>query len=208
MTSGILGQPHYWSVVAATASVTAEVSPGIDGLGARNDLSIAAASTHPMNTRIATVLLIATGSLCGCATEPVEVPLEQSPPDTNVYFYPSQGRSVSAAQQGRDRYECNTWADQQTGFDPSAPDLPPHRRMQIVGQPTPDSVVVGAGAVTGAAVGAGVSLPWQAERDQEFDRLKAQTDLSEAQTALVERKASDFRRALGACLEARGYSVR
>lgn len=181
-----------------------------------------------MNTQIAAVLLIATGTLCGCATQAIEVPLAQSPPDTNVYFYPSQGRSVSAQQQDRDKYECNTWADQQTGFDPSAPEVPPHRRMQIVDPAPPTGAVVGGAAVTGAALGAVVSSPWQAgrgallgglagaavggivaaEHEEQLNRLKAHADLSEAQTAVMETKASEFRRALGACLEGRGYSVR
>ncbi len=181
-----------------------------------------------MNTQIVSVLLIATGTLCGCATEPIAVPLVQSPPDTNVYFYPSQGRSVSAQQQDRDKYECNTWADQQTGFDPSAPEVPPHQRMQIVDPAPPNGAVVGSAAVTGAALGAVVSDPWHAgrgallgglagaavggivaaEHNEQLNRLKAHADLSEAQTAVLETQAAEFRRALGACLEGRGYSVR
>lgn len=62
---------------------------------------------------------------------------QPEPPDTNVYFYPSQGRSVPVTQQDRDKYECNTWAVGQSGFDPSAPEVPPHQRMQIVDQSPP-----------------------------------------------------------------------
>ena len=104
-------------------------------------------------------------------------------------------RSVPAAQQDRDKYECNSWAVGQSGFDPSAPDVPPHERMQIVDQSPPNGAVVGSAAAT-------------AEHDEELNRLKAHADLSEAQTAVMETKASEFRRAIGACLEGRGYSVR
>jgi len=182
-----------------------------------------------MNTNVFLLALVAASALCGCVSEPMEVPMAQRPelPDTNVYFYPSQGRSVPAAQQDRDKYECNTWAVGQSGFDPSAPEVPPHQRMQIVDQSPPSGAVVGGAAVSGAAIGAIVN-PWHAgsgaligglagaavggivaaEHEEELNRLKAHADLSEAQTAVIETKASEFRRAIGACLEGRGYSVR
>lgn len=34
-----------------------------------------------------------------------------------VYIYPNKGQSQQ--QQSKDRYECHTWAVQQTGFNPS-----------------------------------------------------------------------------------------
>src|SRR5215469_7937808 len=37
----------------------------------------------------------------------------------DMFIYPSKGQSQ--AQQEKDRYECHTWAVQQTGFDPSRP---------------------------------------------------------------------------------------
>ena len=182
-----------------------------------------------MNMNLSALLLVATGALSGCVSEPLEVPIAQQPglPDTNVYFYPSQGRSVPAAQQDRDKYECNSWAVEQSGFDPSSAEVPPHQRMQIVDQSPPTGAVVAGGAMTGAALGAIVN-PWHAgsgaligglagaavggivaaEHDEQLNRLKAHADLSEAQTAVMETEASEFRRALGACLEGRGYSVR
>ena len=33
-----------------------------------------------------------------------------------IFIYPTKGQSPE--QQNRDRYECHTWAVQQTGFDP------------------------------------------------------------------------------------------
>lgn len=185
-----------------------------------------------MYTRISLLLLTAASVLPGCATEPVDMtPAQPLAPDTNVYFYPTDGHAISSDQQGRDKYECNTWAVQQTGFDPSEPQVPPHQRMQIIaaGGPPPGAMV-GGGALTGALVGSAVSRPWEsgrgalfgalagaaiggiaeAERNEQVGHLQAQANLSEtqAQNAALEQKATAFRRALGACLQARGYSVR
>ncbi|MCZ6770397.1 MAG: hypothetical protein O7G83_00235, partial [Proteobacteria bacterium] len=38
-----------------------------------------------------------------------------------LMIYPSKGQSQQ--QQSRDRYECHTWAVQQTGFDPTNPQM-------------------------------------------------------------------------------------
>ncbi|HTY93254.1 MAG TPA: glycine zipper 2TM domain-containing protein [Steroidobacteraceae bacterium] len=146
------------------------------------------------------------------------------PPDTRVYFYPTQGQS--AQQQDRDRYECSNWAVQQSGFDPSSPPVPPHLRVVTVAGPPPGAGVA-AGAMTGAVVGAAVSRPWEsgqgalvgalagavlggiaesAAAGQRSEVVGAQAD--GAQRAQIEQSARNYRRAMGACLEARGYSVR
>jgi hypothetical protein len=186
-----------------------------------------------MNTHLALLSLIVACTGWGCTAEPIAPPPRPQPPpvpDTNVYFYPTGGRSVSADQQERDKYECNAWAVQQTGFDPSNPQVPPHRRMRVVAGGPPPGAAVGAGAVTGAVVGAAVAAPWEtgrgallgavagaaiggvaaSERNEEINRMQTQADASAAQvqTARTEREATDFRRALSACLEARGYSVK
>ncbi len=187
-----------------------------------------------MSTSTSVVLLIAAAAtLSGCAVEPARLaPQPAAPvvPDTNVYFYPTQGNLRSSGQQDRDRYECNGWAIQQTGFDPSAPQVPPHQRMQIVAGGPPPGAQVGAGAVTGAFLGAAVSNPWEtgrgaligalagaalggiseAEREHQTEQLQAQVNANgtRAQNAALEQKASEFRRAIAACLEARGYTVR
>jgi hypothetical protein len=52
------------------------------------------------------------------------------PPNTDVYAYPL--RAQTPPQRDRDHYECSVWASQQTGFDPSAPGVPPHGRVRGV----------------------------------------------------------------------------
>ena len=71
----------------------------------------------------------ALGLCAGCVTEPISRPAPPPQPETRVFLYPL--RDQSADLQGRDRYECHHWAVQQTGFDPSAPSVPPHLRVVV-----------------------------------------------------------------------------
>src|SRR5690348_12976883 len=63
-----------------------------------------------------------------------------------VFIYPKQGQSQEMFQ--RDQFECHTWAKQQTGFDPSQP--------QVAASPSTAPPAGGAvrGGARGAAVGA------------------------------------------------------
>jgi len=120
------------------------------------------------------------------------------------------------------------WAKQQTAFDPSAPHLAPHQRLRIVTQPPPGQNTV-VGALTGAAVGAVIGSPGNtaegavigamagatlgaisdAARQQRADEILKQYDLqSTSQYAELDRQSRRYRRAMGACLEGREYSVR
>jgi hypothetical protein len=170
-------------------------------------------------------------TIVGCVTEPPRqvVARPPAPPDTNVYFYPAQGHSVPFEQQDRDRYECNAWAVQQTGFDPSLPSVPPYQHVQMVAGGPPPGTGVAVGAVAGAVVGNAVSSPWHAgtgtllgalagaaiggaadaERTAQNDRIaQMNADANAAQTATLERRASDYKRAMSSCLQGRGYIVR
>jgi hypothetical protein len=165
----------------------------------------------------------------GCATAPApqRVPLQPPPPDTSVTFYPSQGQSPD--RQDRDKYECNEWAVRQSGFDPSLPNVPPHLQVQVTAVEPPAGTGVAVGAVAGAALGAAVSRPWEAGQGalvgaiagaliggiSDSERLEQQraaaangTDTTNTRAALLEHMASNYRRAMAACLEGRGYTVR
>ncbi|HKI62460.1 MAG TPA: glycine zipper 2TM domain-containing protein [Mariprofundaceae bacterium] len=155
------------------------------------------------------------------APEPATTP----PPVTQVYFYPQQGQSPE--QQDRDRYECYLWAMQQTGFDPSQPNLAPHQRVVVTPAP-PAGHDTATGAVTGAVIGAAVSRPGDRAggavmgaiagaavgaasdnaRQREAQRVQESYDRADSERAArIERQASEYRRAMAACLEGRGYSV-
>jgi hypothetical protein len=141
---------------------------------------------------------------------------------TQVYAYPLEGQSLQ--QQDRDRYECSLWAIDQSGFDPSMPDLAPHQQVALVkGSGQPDHIVTG--AMTGAVIGAVSGGPrgglertiigalfgafiGAAADAHEQDQVEAYYSREQARgTAVLERKAAEYRRALQACLSGRGYSV-
>ena len=168
-------------------------------------------------------------TLVACTTPP-RTPAEpanvEPPPSTQVYFYPTKGQN--AAQQDRDRYECYLWAKKQTGFDPSTPQLAPHQRVQVI-PTTPPGQDTAAGAVTGAVIGAVVSPPGrgaegaavgavagavigaasEAARQEQTERVQQHYDKQQAQRlARMEHQASSYRRAMAACLEGRGYTIR
>jgi outer membrane lipoprotein SlyB len=143
------------------------------------------------------------------------------PPSTNVYAYPLHGQPP--AQQDRDHYECSLWATQQTGFDPSAPGVPPQHQVHIVTGPPPGSGTA-AGVVTGTILGAAIGGPYHgpgpaiagaivggvigtaAESSARQTQTVTVTDQRAA--AAIAQKAGDYRRAISACLDARGYSVK
>lgn len=182
--------------------------------------------------RVSGVLtLIAILSLGACASPPRTVARPDPepappPPSTEVYFYPAKGQS--AEQQDSDRYECYLWARQQTGFDPSSPNLAPHQRLIIEpappsGQDTAAGAVTGAvigamlapggnsgeGAVVGAITGAMIGSASDAARQEQADQLQQQSDARHAQrVAQIEQQAQQYRRAMAACLQGHDYTVR
>jgi len=82
----------------------------------------------------------------------------------------------------------------------SSADRPPYRRAPVS---QPARWRARCGAVLGGVVGGA------AESAQNQQAAQANTVVVERQqSAQLERKAGDFKRAAGACLEARGYSVR
>ena len=116
----------------------------------------------------------------------------------------------------------------QTGFDPSAPNLAPHHKTIVVSEPPPGADTA-AGAITGAMVGAAVSSRGnmvegalvgamagaifgsaaEAARQEQTARIQDHYDRqTERRIGEIERQAEEYRRALSACLEGRGYTVR
>jgi len=147
-------------------------------------------------------------------------------PTTTVYFYPTKGQSEQ--QQERDRYECYLWAVKQTGFDPGQAQLAPHQRIEVT-PVAPPGTDTAAGAVGGAIVGSmmaprhdsgfglvfgaitGAMLGAASDQARQEQAAQAQRyyDAKEAQKyAVIDKQARDYRRAMTACLEGRGYTVR
>ena len=187
-----------------------------------------------MTTRIllCTCVAVMTTLVAGCVEAPPprparayrEVPPPPPQPNTDVYAYPLQNQP--AEQQDRDRYDCHLWAVKQTGFDPSAPGVPPHQRVRVVSAGPPPGAATAFGAVAGAILGAAVSRPRDAgagaivgaiaggaignasEQAAAAQNAQVVASVDARQSAAVDQKASNYRRAISACLEARGYSVK
>jgi len=170
------------------------------------------------------------GAISACSPPAYTVQKSPTPPPpmpaTEIYFYPTRGQTP--AQQERDRYECYLWAVKQSGFDPGQAQLAPHQRVEVKPVPGPGADTA-AGAVSGAVIGSMLAVPHDrgegmvlgaitgallgaasdAARQDQAQQIQQTYDAREAQRyTRLERQARDYRRAMTACLEGRGYSVR
>jgi hypothetical protein len=147
---------------------------------------------------------------------------------SELYVYAARGQSDK--QLDRDRYECHNWAVRQSNYNPSDPRLAPHQQVQVVAAPAPApgagtiagavaGAVIGAaighphdaaeGAVVGAIAGGAMGAASESARRQQAARASGRINAeAQAERAQLERQASDYRRAISACLEGRGYTVK
>jgi hypothetical protein len=146
--------------------------------------------------------------------------------ESDIYVYPSKGQTEK--QLDRDRYECHNWAVAQSHYNPSDSHLAPHQQVRVVEMPPPGrdtavgamtGAVIGssvagrrdsgegavAGAIIGAMVGASSDASRQKAASQDNTRMSAD---QQAERARLEKQAADYRRAISACLEGRGYTVK
>ena len=141
---------------------------------------------------------------------------------SDVFLYPEKGQS--AEQQQTDKMECASWANQQTGFNPTTPAPTPDQFAS--GQPvTQGGAVKGAargaavgavgGAIAGdagkgAAVGAGAGAAGGAIRRRGAKKEAEQSSEQAYQAALAEynQQRATYKRAWTACLEGRDYTVK
>src|SRR5512139_2066523 len=127
------------------------------------------------------------------------------------FVYPAKGQSPE--QQKSDEAACYTWAVQQTGFDPANPQAQP----QAATPPTTATGTTAGAGVRGAArgavvgeivaddAGAGAAAGAVAARSQSR-RQNAATQQQAAQTQSAGQQ--NFNKAMAACLEGRGYTVK
>jgi hypothetical protein len=136
------------------------------------------------------------------------------------YIYPSQGQSQE--QQNRDKYECHSWAVQQTGFDPTAPSYastspPPREAPQgglLRGGARGAAVgavggAIGGNAGKGAAIGAatGAMIGGMRRVDQVQREDQQQRNWANQEGARTQQGRANYDRAVRACLTGRGYTV-
>jgi hypothetical protein len=158
--------------------------------------------------------------LSACVTPPPRTVRVVVPPPQRVFVYPTQGQSPEQTE--RDRYECHLWAVQQTGVDPSR-DNNAYERVVVQPANPPGSGAVGgaiagaiigsiiggprnagAGLILGGATGAIVGSAADANAQVQADQTQAQINQS---AAAGRARAESYRRAIGACLQGRGYTV-
>ena len=134
--------------------------------------------------------------------------------------YPSQNQT--AEQQEKDKFECYSWAKEQTGFDPMAtPKTQSPHPVKTTG-PNRGRGVAGGAAIggivgatqgefgKGAAVGAGAGAVGGGVRNRQVKRQNQQRQQAWAQqeAARYQQNRDGYNRAFSACLEGRGYTVR
>jgi hypothetical protein len=160
--------------------------------------------------------------LTACVTPPPRVVAVAPPPaPQKVFVYPSNGQS--AEQTDRDRYECHLWAVQETGVDPSRAGANPYERV-VVQPANPPGSGTAAGAIGGAILGALIAGPRDAgaglilggatgaivgsavDASAQEQAHMTQEQLNQ-RAAAGRARADSYRRALGACLQGRGYTV-
>jgi hypothetical protein len=147
------------------------------------------------------------------------------PATLGLFVYPGSGQD--AAKQTQDENECYLWARGQSGVNPTAPptqavtpDVPKGGAVKGAARGAAKGAAVGAvsderhigdegsldageGAAAGAAVGAAKGRRAQKKAEKQATAQAQQA----AQTQDVQAKET-FKKAWGACLEGRGYSVK
>jgi len=130
-----------------------------------------------------------------------------------LIIYPAKGQSQE--QQQKDQGECQAWATQNTGIDPAALASQPAEagsssgggeRLRGAGRGAVGGLAIGAiagDAGKGAAIGAVLGT-------MAGGRESRQNQASQQQQAQAQRQheMDTWNRAVSACLEARGYTVK
>ena len=173
----------------------------------------------------AAVLICTIASGAAFADDPAP-PAAPSAPTADIYVYAAHDQNDK--QLDRDRYECHNWSVKQSGYNPSDPHLAPHQQIQVVAAPPAGRDTV-AGAISGAMTGAIIAGPHDSaegavvgaiaggmlgaisdsQRQKEAERINGNNAAqAQAERARLESQASNYRRAISACLEGRGYTVK
>jgi YMGG-like Gly-zipper len=122
----------------------------------------------------------------------------------NVVTYPARGQSQ--AKQDQDRYACHSWAVRQSGYDPSRSQSqpPPSNGASPVRGVARGAAVgavggaIGGNAGKGAAIGAATGAVAGGIRRR--DQARQQQSAASQQSGL-------YNRAVGTCMQGRGYTV-
>ena len=139
---------------------------------------------------------------------------------SDLYIYPNEGQSKE--QMEKDKYDCYSWAKQQTGFDPmQAPTTssPPPQQTTSGGAVGGAARGAALGAIggaiagdagKGAAIGAatGGAMGGMRRRSSHRQNEQEQAQWEQQQQAQYEASRNEYNRAYGACLQGRDYTVK
>jgi hypothetical protein len=142
----------------------------------------------------------------------------------DLLIYPAKGQTTD--QQEKDRYECHRWAVGQSGFDPSKSQPASARPQQYQSNPPTQPHVlkgaargalvgtvggaIGGDAGKGAAIGAATGGTVGAIRrtDQQLQQQSMQQRAVSDQANSANSARGRYYRAMSACPQGRGYSVK
>jgi hypothetical protein len=132
-----------------------------------------------------------------------------------VFVYPKNNQDQ--ALQAKDENECYNSAKQQSGIDPAAPPAAPQQAQQQKGGGAKGAAKGSAGgaaigaiagdAGTGAAVGATAGAV-RGRRQQKKANKQAEQQAQQNTQAQQQQTLDTFKKAFGACMDARQYSVK
>ena len=138
----------------------------------------------------------------------------------DLIIYPAKGQSQE--QMEKEKFECYTWAKQQTGFDPmqvpTASTPPPQEQAGQGGALKGAAVGAGAGALikrdgsrskgagTGAVVGGVLGGARQSRQRSQDQQARQQWEQQQANE--YAQKRNTYNRAYSGCMEGRGYTVK
>jgi hypothetical protein len=138
-----------------------------------------------------------------------------------VIVYPAKGQGNDQMEQ--DKFQCYSWAKQQSGFDPMAPPTtstpPPAKNAPqggVLRGAARGAVVGGVGGAIlgdtkkGLALGAasGGLLGGMRRSDQRRQEEQAQKQWEQQQVQQYSQSRNTYNRAYAACLEGKGYTVK
>jgi len=143
-----------------------------------------------------------------------------------IFVYPAKGQKPE--EQKKDETECYTWAQAQTGIDPTGPATAPAATPDKVDNPANGARVAGAakgaaggaiiGAVAGdagagAAIGAtagtmrGGAKKRRGKRAAEEQQKQQEADAKKQAEATDQGKIDTFKKAYSACVQGKGYTA-
>lgn len=167
-----------------------------------------------MYRQVISLLLGALVGPCLVAQTTSPKPVKGMASTVGLYVYPQ--KQQTATQQLTDEQQCYNSAKTQTGFDPNAPTTGAQTPKPSSGNDHAAAKGAAKGAAISGAVGGdpgeaaarGAILGSARAKHKAKEQSEQANKKADATKTEQQQKQDDFKRAMSACLDARGYSVR